>query len=172
MASTAGETRPEVPGGHGLTREQAILLLRWLAARDMLERTASYRWGKYLFLAFAGVAYVADVRPLAVGALTLFLLVAAIEWSFRRAVRWFGAIARLTALEEIAEDAKADWWASLRREMSRVGLPTSRWRWVWPGTWRSVTAVTAIDWDAAIAGSAWQGHWNRARQILADATLA
>jgi hypothetical protein len=98
-------------------------------------------------------------------------VVAAFEWSFRRAVRGFGAFRRLAALEQIIEDAKADWWANLRGEMTRVGLPTSRWRWVWPGTWRSVTAVTAIDWDAAIAGSGWRSHWDRARQVLADATL-
>jgi hypothetical protein len=165
----AGDERTELPGG--LTRGEAILLLRWLAARDMLERSANYRWGKYLFLAFAGVAYVADVRPLAVTAVALFLVVVAVEWSFRRAVRWFGAFRRLAALEQIIEDAKADWWANLRGEMGRVGLPTSRWRWIWPGTWRSVPAVTSIDWTTAIAGSEWQSHWDRARQVLADATL-
>jgi hypothetical protein len=163
----AGDARAEIPGG--LTRQQALLLVRWLAARDMLERSAGYRWGKYLFLGLAGLAYLADVRELAVGAVVLFVLVAAIEWSFRRALRWFGAFRHLAGLEEIAENAKADWWASLRREMARVGLPTSHWRWIWPGTWRSVTAVTTIDWDAAVAGSGWQGHWGRARQVLADA---
>jgi hypothetical protein len=166
----AGDARAEIPGG--LTRQEALLLVRWLAARDMIERSAGYRWAKYLFLGLAGLAYLADVQPLAVSAIVLFLLVAAIEWSFRRALRWFGAFRRLAGLEEIAESAKADWWASLRREMGRVGLPTSHWRWIWPGTWRSVTAVTTIDWDAAVAGSGWHGHWDRARQVLADATLA
>jgi hypothetical protein len=170
MAATAGEERAGASGG--LTRQEAVLLVRWLAARDVLERSANYRWGKYLLLALAGVAYVADVRPLAVSAVVLFLVVAAVEWAFRRVVRWFGAFRRLAGLEQIAEEAKADWWASVRREMGRVGLPTSRWRWIWPGTWRSVTAVTAIDWNAAIAGSTWQGHWDRAHQILTDATLA
>jgi hypothetical protein len=51
-------------------------------------------------------------------------------------------------------------------------LPTSRWRLLWPGTWRSVTAVSAIDWQVVIPRDQWQEHWTRAHQVLTDAASA
>jgi len=111
-----------------LTPQQGVLLLRFAAAKLVLDRLGNLFLLKYLLVAGAVLLIVLDVYPV-VGALliVLFLMAAAAQWIVTRIVRRLGAFDRLTHLDSFYESATTSWWPNLRGELRRVGLRSRPW---------------------------------------------
>jgi hypothetical protein len=159
-----------------LTSQQGLLVLRFAAAKLVLDRMENLFRLKYLLLVGVVLVIVLDVSPslpLAVVLAMVFLLAAAAQWIVTRIVRRLGAVHRLSELDSFVDDAPTSWWPNLRRELKRVGLKSRPWSVLLLGS-RFATrrlpqeqgeALRQIDWRAVLPVREWQA----ARRALARA---
>jgi hypothetical protein len=111
-----------------LTPQQGLLLLRFAAAKLVLERLGNLFLLKYLLLVGGVLVIVLDVStPLGVFLIALFVAAAAMQWIVTRLVRRLGAFQRLADLDSFYEGATSSWWPNLRGELRRVGLKSRPW---------------------------------------------
>ena len=157
-----------------LTPQQGLLLLRFAAAKWVLDRLGNLFLLKYLLLAAGVLVIVLDVStPLGVFLIALFVVAAAAQWIATRIVRRLGAIHRLADLDRLVEGATTSWWPNLRRELKRVGLKSRPWSVLLLGS-RFATRRLPKEHDQALRQIEWRAvlplrEWQQARQSLARA---
>jgi hypothetical protein len=111
-----------------LSPQHGLLLVRFVAAKLVLERLGTLFLLKHLLLVGGVLAIVLDVStPLGVLLIALFVLAAGAQWIVTRLVRRLGAFSRLSDLDSFYEGATSSWWPNLRGELRRVGLKSRPW---------------------------------------------
>lgn len=161
---------------NGLTRQEAILLMRYVPAKFVLSRLKVLFLLKYLLVLLAAVVIAVGAPAwLAVAAIVLFVTAAAAQWLIRQTVHRLGAIRQLSVLDDQVEDVMTVWWPNLRRETARLGQATRPWGLLKLGTRLATrrrpadeTVLVEVDWQSVIP----REHWDRARDALARAASA
>jgi hypothetical protein len=162
-----------VPGpATGFTRQEAVLLLRYVPAKLLLYRLRPLYLAKYVLVALAAVVLAVGGPAWVVVLLVLLFVMAAVaQWFVTRVIRRLGAISELSALDDEIEEVINVWWPNLRREANRLGLSVRPWGLLELGASlatrrRSIdNTMQSFDVRAVIP----RDHWDRARLALAQA---